>query len=405
MHFDLQLFAEPELPPIGANGTTEKHLEPLSDDFDAVLSAEQSAARERPVESFVAARHADDADDKVPTVDATSTEDLQAAAVAAKRDDAPAVDTALEEPIATDDVTRAPAKPVVAEKPVAEPVAEKPTADVPAPAASIAPAGAPTFAPDEVVAIAADQSMTRGELKQRLDFLNVAMTEANSFRDIFGVTAEQATAVWKPVIDGIRQDPSRAEFFDKMAEVVADPAQRAYVEKAVAFFEAERAKGNPEAAAAPAAAKPAEPFKDPRVDQMLAQQQRAQMEATRIAVDSEKRAMITEFPQLADSDLMQWVAIKALNRINGDPQRGVPGDPTYTLTRAMRDNLTHIQRFGGAPAPLAAAPAAKPVPALNGSGGAAPGGSRRADTTPKSYSTPDDALDAWVAEHPDDYRA
>lgn len=409
--FDLQLFAE--LPAIGdaKDGTVEKHLEPLSDDFDAVLSAEQSAARERPVESFVAAQAA--ADDLSGAVDATSAEDLQAAAVVAKRDDAAPADASLDEAVAADDVTAAP---VVAEKAKpsekitapAEPVAAEPIAAKPAePVVAAVTAATPTYAPDEVVQIAADRSMTRDQLTKTLDFTNVAMTEANTFRDIFGITADQAKAVWKPVIDGIRQDPSRAEFFDKMAEIVADPGARAYVEKAVKFFEEARKNGDPEAQPRqPVVAKPAEPYKDPRVDAMLAQQQRAQMEAASIAIGAEKRSMLEKWPQLADERLMRTVAIEALNRINGDPQRGVAPDPTYTLTRAAQDMVSYIDRFGTPAAPVAAVAAAPvKVPALNGSGGASPTGSRRADTAPKTYANPDAALDAWVEEHPDDYRA
>jgi len=56
---------------------------------------------------------------------------------------------------------------------------------------------------------------------------------------------------------------------------------------------------------------------------------------------------------------MRTVAIEALNRINGDPQRGVAPDPTYTLTRAAQDMADYIAKFG---APVAPAPAAAAAP-------------------------------------------
>jgi hypothetical protein len=394
-------------------------LEGGEDDFDATLAAQEADARGRDLSTFVAAKGADDIDEGVDTVEAEVPGQAAALAAAAKashpdeQDDVTKPlpqDGALEDEPAiaagTDDVTQPKAK--VDEKPAAKP-AEQPAAK---------PAAAEphkwTFANDEQVAISPTLNVTRAQLNERLELVNTALSEANGFREIFRCTKEDAEKVWKPIMDGIAADPTRADFLNDCIGACEDPALRNYIERALTNFAALDAAG--QVTRDGAQPKPKPPV-DPAAQEALriskenaakiaareTRERETQLQAATIAINKEWSTLSEKYSVLEDPRWRTFVAQQAYAKMNGDAANGIAPDPTYTLTRAAQDladqYLVPLSKPKENPPRREVA-----VPAMNGSGGAAATATRaRKQAQPKrDFASSDDAAEAFYEEFPEE---
>lgn len=397
------------LPPVDANDAA-KQIGALTDDFDAVLAAEENAARGRDMETFTGATVDDD--DDIAGID----ERTVAAKVPGQEDElAKAREKRAQEQ--ADDVT----KPIVEEKP-GETVEDKPAAKIAAekpatpakPGEEKGPARPWTFAKDEQIALGPDRMVTREQLDQRLGLTQTALDEANGFRNIFRCTKEQAETIWKPIMDGIQKDPTRAQFFDSCLGACDDPHLRNYVERAISNFKALDAAGQVKRDGAPAggAADGAPVVDSPAArealriatetqrvqNEQLKMQRDSQLQAAAIAVDREWSDLKGKYSVLEDDNWRTFVAQHAFRKMQGNPQAGIAGDPSYTLTRAADDLAAKYLTPLSKPVEQAREPVK--VPPLNGSTGARAGGSRRAPTRGQAYENGDDAAEAFYQEFP-----
>lgn len=341
----------------------------LSNDFDDVLAAEAEAARNRPLSEFAPAEGAVEE----PDLDVTRAQPKDAA-TEEKPAEPQGAAVAPEQPKQEESAASAqPTRDAGATPPAqAKDAAGQPAPAQPAPQTQpVAPA---PFDSNEAISLTADYKLTRGQMIQALNERHGAMQEADSFRQTFRMTAQQAEQTWKPLID----------------KMLATPALGQYLEDCIKHFEENSGKNAP--------APEGQPYGDPEARAQITrleaelrkrdEQYRSQeVERAKAAIAQEQSALITRYPALSDPQVMQMVAQRAFSGLQQDPQ--------YTLTRAANDLATYLERL----APPAAGGQPKPaeVPALVGSAGASPTGSRRQERPkPKTYASADDAADAWI---------
>lgn len=197
---------------------------------------------------------------------------------------------------------------------------------------------------------------------------------ANKYYGIFGMTPEQAEVYWKPLLDDIRKDPAMGEYLEESIQHYRD-------------VKAKRSGNEGE--------KPAQPAVDEktqkRLDELELADRTRRMAEAKQRVDSEKAVLVEKYPALADEKVMALVAGHAFTRIQ-------QGDGNYTLTQAADDlaeYLTRLQAKTETTTQQETQPQPKPkVPALNGSAGASPAGSRKRND--RFTGDLEDAVDDWI---------
>src|SRR6185437_2739790 len=220
------------------------------------------------------------------------------------------------------------------------------------------------------------------------------VAEAQGFREFFGADLEKAKEAWTPMLDALRSRPERIRFLEEALEKMPDDKFQ-YLLESSQYWDTQTP-----AAVDPAAATPAQPTAEQPKYAQLDPQTKARLErfeqvqAEREAA-TEWNAALTEFPILNERPDLRNSLIELFNAMY---QR----DPSTRLENALRINRPMYQAITVALANQAPPAEATPVvPALNGSPGAAPGGTRaRTDTKPKAFQRVDDAVDDWLKTHP-----
>ena len=394
--FDLQLFADAPVtpPPIDDADAAERvaAFANDSDDFDATFAREQKEALARPIESFAST---DEVDEEDP-LNAT----LEAPTMAVKRVETPN-ERAKRLRAEADAADAESQQAAIAQADVAAPAAgaaPSPTAaGVPAVAASAAVA-VPTAAPvalndDEEIGLTADARWPRKHVVAALQEREGLIAQLRAFQESLGTDANGAVQNWAPLTKKIRETPGMGEFLQKVADTY-EPGRAKYLADAMDYYDAKMAeRGGSPAAAAPAASIANDPEivkMRNEVAQLRQEREQSRQQAAMAQIRSEQELLATKYEAIRDPEVMKMVAQRAF--------QGLQNDPTYTLTRAADELAPYLARLMGSPAtaPIAPAPAAVVVPALNGAGGAAPRGTSKPESTkPLQFASGDDAEADW----------
>jgi hypothetical protein len=324
--------------------------------------------------------------------DALAADATPVAAAEDPTDDAPATDA----PPAADPATPPAAKPaVVAEAKPGE--AEPPAADKPAEKPK------PTYAADERFALGANADGTPVEwtreqivsaLRERESVKPLA-EESGKWRELFGVDYAKAEGDWKPLLGKLRANPQLTLAMDAALD---DPALSDYLLRSVAHFNDERAAGNVPAA------QPRDGQPQPQTEEqkrIAALEQRIAARDRQDQLDAATREItdaVRQYPILGQDRALFEELIQTADLLHArDPKMGMKD--ALASKRALYEAITLARAKNAAPAePPADVP---PVPALLGSAGAAPGGSRPVDNgRPKKYDDLGDAVEDHLRKYP-----
>ncbi len=251
----------------------------------------------------------------------------------------------------------------------------------------------PTFSPMDDVPLADGVTWKRAEvvaaLEERARILPL-VAEAEGYKQIFGMTAEQAKAAWAPIVQRLGAEPQTVAFFD---QYLANPQLASYLQDCTAEFN--RVMGtSPQNLPQTIPSQPA-----PEVKQLSAdvaalkkhyeeQELRANMER----VNREMAQVTARYPFIATDknvrdDLLQTA--KWLHQ--QDPSKGILD--ALALKASLYDAAQRARNEQVTPTT-----APPPQPVLLGTTGAAPTASRpQPDGRPKKFASLDDAVDDWVS--------
>lgn len=301
---------------------------------------------------------------------------------------------------APSDTAPAAAAPSSAEPPAVTPSAD--VAPVSAASADAQPAAAST-APEPVRLslegkyLVADgtEPWTGAQVIQRLrDYAEAEpqIAEAKNFREFFGGDLEKTKAAWTPMIDALRAHPERIRFLEDALENMPPEKFQFLVDSAQHYDSQIPAEAAP---AQPAASAPAQPEKyaqiDPETKQRLEKFERYQAEQE---AKTQWNGALDEFPILRERADLRNSLIELFNAMYAR-------DPNTRLEDALRINRPMYQAIVVATAGQEQPAAAPVVPALNGSPGASPAGTRqRVVSKPQTFTSTDDAVDEWLRTHP-----
>lgn len=330
-----------------------------------------------------AGEHAFENDDVMAALDRSSVDDETLAAldrsavVAAKpvgEEEGIDATPGAEDETGEEEVDDAPA-PAGGETPA--PAGGEPVGTTPAPASA-----KPAAAMDEVLDLGNGMQMSRAVIMQTVSNAARITDEANTFREVFNMSAAEAKTQWAPLLDKMRQDePFRvglqawieqyvaANPGAPIAEVAADPAKRPITEND-AVAAAERVVTN-----------------------------REQQRALEVRVVAEANTLKQKFPALQDPTVWGMFANQAYQR--------TLVDPNWTLTRAAEEAAATLTRIAKGFMPAEAVideTIAKPKPAhaasaTIGGNGAAPRGTRSGGPTATeevAFDDLDDSVKDWL---------
>jgi hypothetical protein len=292
--------------------------------------------------------------------------------------------------------------PQAQDKPATTPVPEvkvEKQVEAPAAPASVVPK---TYASDERLALADGVEWTREQvvtaLRERAELQRTApqqRAEVEGFTKLFGVQSlQQAQQNWGPLLQRLSSEPETTNFLDGY---LRDPAKAAYLQTCAEWFDQQPA--DPDAPAA-------QQYRSPQQsesERVMAQQLRELNEwknaqekrVTDERVAREWSTATQQYPFLAtDTALRQDLLTTAQWMNSQDPNKGILD--ALAAKAAIYDAVA-AQRGQQQPA-LRVVPQQQPkVPAMLGSPGASPSGTRTVNTKPKKFDDLGDAVEDWVS--------
>lgn len=262
-------------------------------------------------------------------------------------------------------------------------------------------APATTLAGDEKIKLTGDTEWTRDQIVEALKDRATAAPlakEAEGFRTLFGMPLEEAQRAWGPVMQRLAAEPKTVAFLDAY---LADPKKAEYLEQCAAHFD-EKTRGT-----APAATAATAPAVDPRlaseVKELRAWREQQERQAAQDRFNREWAQATAKYPFLAtDKALQNDLALTAQALFAQDNTKGLLD--AIALKAALYDAKLIASQAPAAAVTTAPAVAPQPQPAVLGSSGASPTGTRQPSTRPKSFGSLDDAVDDWVYNPPSDIK-
>lgn len=244
-------------------------------------------------------------------------------------------------------------------------------------------------------------------LRDREYTLKPKAAEAESFRETFGMDAEQAKELWAPTIQWMRNNPHQVEM---LASAIDDPQKAQYILDCSRYWDSPegqslRAKA---AASAPAAPVAVHPDVQKRLDALEAQNKTlAAAEETRKKqfftqrVAREMNTAFERYPFLKDNQALVNDLLATAQWLNG----GDDSENSKGILDAleMKKALYDAKLVASQQPPMTAQPPPPPPPAMLGSTGAAPQ-TVRADSKPRTFPSADEAVDAWLESPPSEFR-
>ena len=268
----------------------------------------------------------------------------------------------------------------------AAPVAQVAEA-APAEAAPVAQPAAREYKAEDVVEIGEQWQTTRAELQkyltdvpQEIRRLNESATgyyqRDQEWSKLFGMPLEQAATEWKPLLERVNADP---EFGEYLSRSIAH-----YFSETGTAAPSTQPNLDPAYRAAQTAQRTAEATQQQFATYLNAQSTQRAMDH----IQAERHALVVKYPKLANPALYDIVSKHAYSKLYEDQ--------SYTLTRAANDIAAHLN-LADAPAQAASLTPAPEVPALVGSNGASPNGTRRVIQLADA-SNSNEATAQWLSE-------
>jgi hypothetical protein len=259
------------------------------------------------------------------------------------------------------------------------------------------PAAAPAKKPDEKPALNFEDELdfgefksTRAKVRDALKDRDAIAKEANGWRQLYGGTIETAQKTWVPFVDGLKNIPGLSDYLEasrrhfvefaikegKVPKALVDRYPDWYdPSKWEAFGQEEEPKDdNERLARLERTFRQSEEQNKQYREQIAAQQQVQQLKSQ---VDAERTKLVGAHPVLANQDVWDIIAWKAMQRI-------ADGDQSYTLSRSVQDNADWLEKQSRV-YEIEAQEQEQP-PEMLPAGGATPSGARaRVDPRPKKF--------------------
>lgn len=340
-----------------------------------------------------------------PTVDDTSPVDEWLAEDNKFEDTAPVAEvpqpeTPVAETPTTEPVAPTETAPTAAVVPAAEAKPDAPVATAPEAKPTVETPAKPTYAADEKFGLADGVEWTREQiiagLKERAQFQPLA-AEAQGYQQLFGMPLEDAKKAWGPILQRLASEQHTVQFLDSY---LSDPKKAEYLNECSKYFDQNNG-------GAPATATPAATTHDPTVTELRNQvtelktwQAKQLQDAANARASREIQTVTEKYPFLnTDAQARDALFKLAMALHNEDVKNGVPDLEARGILEAVQMNaaLYDARLIAERQQLTQPAPAALEVPAVLGSQGASPGGSRQITRKPESNVDLNEAVEDWLA--------
>jgi hypothetical protein len=280
------------------------------------------------------------------------------------------------------------------------PKAETPGTEAPKVAEQSVPEK-PTFSPEDKIPLAEGVEWTRAQvvaaLQERAQ-LQPMKGEVDTFKSIFRCTAEEAKQNWAPLMERLTKEPNTLGFID---DYLANPAKAEYLEQCSSFFDQNAPAAQPTQTRGQRQQQPQQP--DPVLAQQIKELQSWRAEQQRQSdqqrMQSDWAKCVEKYPMLATDQHLQADLKTTADALYFQAQaQGFPqgqNRPWFLDALALKASIYDALKLARTQQQQPAAPQVQ-VPALLGSPGASPNGTRSNGAAQRAKQF-DDPVDRYLA--------
>ncbi len=293
------------------------------------------------------------------------------------------------------------------EPPVTKPTTEAPKAETPgteAPkvAASVESLKPQTFSPEDKIPLAEGVEWTRAQvvaaLQERAQ-LQPMRGEVDTFKSIFRCTAEEAKQNWAPLMERLTKEPHTLGFID---EYLSNTAKAEYLEQCSTFFDQNAPAAQPIQARTQRQQQAQQP--DPvlanQIKELQAWRAEQQRQNDQMRMQSDWSKCVERYPMLATDQHLQADLKTTADALYFQAQaQGFPQGrdrPWFLDALALKASIYDALKLARTQQQQPAAAQQPQIPALLGSPGASPNGTRSNGAAPRAKQF-DDPVDRYLA--------
>ncbi len=261
-------------------------------------------------------------------------------------------------------------------------------------------AAKPTFSPEDKIALAENVEWTRAQvvaaLQERAQ-LQPMRGEVDTFKSIFRCTAEEAKQNWGPLMERLTKEPHTLGFID---EYLSNTAKAEYLEQCSTFFDQNAPAAQPTQPRAQRQQQQADPVLVNQIKELQAWRAEQQHQNDQMRMQSDWSKCIERYPMLATDQHLQADLKTTADALYFQAQaQGFPQGrdrPWFLDALALKASIYDALKLARTQQQQPAAAPQPQIPALLGSPGASPNGTRSNGAAPRAKQF-DDPVDRYLA--------